>query len=64
MAQTTTVLNAQVKTAKVTQTGNKEMGIEEKTLYYLLVVTDKGQKRLNVGKDTYEEITKITGGKP
>lgn len=55
----TTVNNAQVKVAKVEQTADKEFGIEAKTMYYLLVVTDKGQKRLNVGKDTYETVKEL-----
>lgn len=58
-ATTTTVKNAQVKVAKITQTGNKEMGIEEKNLFYLMVITDKGTTRLNVGEKTYNTINEI-----
>lgn len=58
-AQTTTTKNAQVKVANIKQTGNKEMGIEEKNLYYLLVITDKGQVRLNVGEKTFNTINEI-----
>lgn len=61
--ETTTVLNAQVKTAKINQTGAEELGIASKTLYYLVIINDKGTVRLNVGEKTYTEVTKITGGK-
>lgn len=57
---TTTVLNAQVKVAQIKQTGDKDFGIEEKTLNYLLIVTDKGQVRLNVGDKTYQQVKEIT----
>lgn len=57
---TTTVLNAQVKTAKISQTAAEELGIASKTLYYLAITTDKGTLRLNVGEKTFTEVTKIT----
>lgn len=59
----TTVTNALVKVAKVTQTGNEELGMQEKTLYYLVITTDKGKAQLNVGEKTYTQVNEITGGK-
>lgn len=56
----TTVKNCQIKVAKIKQTAAPEMGIEEKTMYYLLIITDKGQVRLNVGEKTYTTVEEIT----
>lgn len=57
--QVTTVKNAQLKVAQLKQTGDKEMGIEEKTLNYLLIITDKGQLRINVGEKTISTIKEL-----
>lgn len=56
----TTVLNAQVKTAKVTQSGNEELGLKEKNLYYLVIITDKGKMQINVGEKTHDDVKKLT----
>lgn len=58
--QATTVKNAQVKVAKVVQTGNEEFGLKEKTLYYLAIITDKGKMQINVGEKTYLDVQKLT----
>lgn len=55
----TTVTNAQVKTAKVTQTANAELGMAEKNLCYLIIITDKGNVRINVGEKTYTTVTDL-----
>lgn len=56
---TTTVKNAQLKVAKIKQSGDVEFGIEAKTLNYLLIITDKGQLRINVGEKTIETIKEL-----
>ena len=56
----TTVTNAQIKTAKVTQTANQELDIPEKNLYYLVIITDKGTKKINVGEKTHNEVKALT----
>lgn len=56
----TTINNAQVKVAKVVQTGNEEFGLKEKTLYYLAIITDKGKMQINVGEKTYLDVQKLT----
>lgn len=55
-------LNATIKTAKVTQSGNEELGMKEKVLYYLVIENEKGRLQLNVGEKTYTEVKKITEG--
>lgn len=56
---TTTVNNAQVKVAVIKQSGDDEFGIEPKTLNYLLIITDKGQLRINVGEKTIQTIKEL-----
>jgi len=55
----TTVTNAQVKTAKVTQTANEDLGMAEKNLYFLVIITDKGTIKINVGEKTYTTVTEL-----
>lgn len=58
-AETKTVsYNAKVSVSK--QTLNDEEGREVRALYYLAVVTEKGNMKINVGQKTYEEIKKIS----
>lgn len=52
----TTVLNAQVKIG--TQQVMEE-GKVIKEIHYLHVTTDKGTYKMNVGKTTIEEVTKL-----
>lgn len=55
----TTVKNAQLKVATMKQTGDADFGLEEKTLHYLLIITDKGQLRINVGEKTITTIKEL-----
>jgi len=55
----TTLRNALIKVTKVTQSGDEEFGIEPKTVCYLLIVTDKGTHRLNIGEGTVEKLKEI-----
>lgn len=57
--QKTTVKNAQLKVATVKQTGDANFGIPEKTLNYLLIITDKGNVRLNIGDKSYATIKEL-----
>lgn len=60
---TEVVLNANVITTSVTQTANEVLGTAEKTLYYLIIKNEKGEKLLiNVGKKTHDEVKKLTHG--
>lgn len=54
------VKNSKVITAKVTQSGNEELGMKEKNLYYLVIETDKGKLQINVGQKTHDEVKKLT----
>lgn len=56
----TTVLNAQVKVGRITQTADEEFGIEAKETHVMLIITDKGQHKMTVGKETYERIRELT----
>lgn len=56
---TTTVKNAQVKVTKITQTANAELESPEKTMYYLIIITDQGKKSINIGEKTFNDITEI-----
>lgn len=56
-----TVPNAQVKIAKVTQTGDADFGLEPKELSYMIVITDKGTVRMNIGNARYDELKEILG---
>lgn len=53
-------LNAKVVTASVTQSANELLGMETKTLYYLVIETQTGKLQINVGKKTHDEVLKIT----
>jgi hypothetical protein len=55
----TTVPNAQVKVAKVEQTGDKDFGLEPKVLYYLMVITDKGTLRMNIGEKAHNTLKEM-----
>lgn len=55
----TTVTNAQVKVTSITQTANAELGTDEKTLYYLIVITDKGKEVINIGEKTHNKIAAL-----
>lgn len=65
--ETTTVTNAQVKVTTVTQTANAELGTAAKSLYYLIIITDKGKEVINVGQKTHDKVGELLpkkGGKP
>lgn len=51
--------NANVKTAMVTQTGNEELGLKEKNLYYLVIETPKGKLQINVGEKTHNTVKEL-----
>lgn len=53
-------LNAEVKTAKVTQSGNEELGMKEKNLYFLVIETPKGRLQINVGEKTHDTVKELT----
>lgn len=53
-------LNTQVTTTSVTQTANKVLGTEEKTLFYLILETEKGKLIVNVGQKTHDKVKLIT----
>lgn len=55
----TTVLNAQVKVTTATQTGNTELGTKDKTMYYLIIITDKGKHVINVGEGTHNKVAEL-----
>lgn len=59
--QVKTVPNAQVKVAKIKQMGDADFGIEEKELAYLLIITDKGTVRMNIGTARADELKEILG---
>lgn len=52
--------NANVKTAKVTQSGNEELGMKEKNLYFLVIETTKGRLQINVGEKTHDTVKELT----
>lgn len=52
----TTVTNAQVKVTSVTQTANEELGTEAKSLFYLIIITDKGKEVINIGEKTHNKV--------
>ena len=52
----TTVPNAQVKVTSVKQTANTELGTPEKTLHYLIIITDQGKEVINVGEKTHNKV--------
>lgn len=56
----TTVKNAQVKVARIIQSGNEELGLQEKALYYLVIITDKGKLQINVGQKTHDQVQHLT----
>lgn len=58
-AAATTVTNAQVKVTKTEVTANEELGTEAKTIYYLILITDKGKKVINVGKGTHDSVKEL-----
>lgn len=53
-------VNTQVTTTSVTQTANKVLGTEEKTLFYLILETEKGKLIVNVGQKTHDKVKLIT----
>lgn len=52
--------NAHVKTASVTQSGSEELGMKEKTLYFLVIETPVGKLQINVGQKTHDEVKRLT----
>lgn len=58
-AKTEMKLNALIKVAQVKQTGDSDFGLDDKTVSYLLIITPKGNVRLNIGNGRYEEIKEI-----
>lgn len=52
-------MNAQVRTALVTQSPNTILGTPEKTLYYLVINTKNGQHIINIGKKTHDAIEEL-----
>lgn len=64
--ETTTVTNAQVKVTTVTQTANTELGTPAKTLFYLIIITDKGKEVISIGEKTHNKVEALLpkkGGK-
>lgn len=56
-------MNATVKVTNVTQSANKELGIEAKNLYYLIIETKKGKEVINIGQKTHDKIKALDDGK-
>lgn len=54
-------MKAEVTTTFVEQTANKELGVEAKKLYYLIIQTDKGKEVINVGEKTHTKIKNLGG---
>lgn len=54
-------MKAEITVTHVTQTANKELGVEEKKLYYLIVQTDKGKETINIGQKTHDKIKNLGG---
>lgn len=52
-------MKTEVIVAKVTQTAAPELGIKEKTLYYLSIGEGENAVKLNVGEKTYESVKAI-----
>lgn len=52
--------NAQVTTTTVTQTANAELGTPQKTLYYLIIETEKEKMVINVGQKTHDKVKLVT----
>ena len=57
--ETTTLTNAQVKVTSVKQTANTELGTPEKTMWYLIIITDAGKKVINIGEKKHDEIKEL-----
>lgn len=52
-----------ITTTHTTQTANKLLGTEDKTLYYLIIENEKKEKIIiNVGKKTNDSVTKLIEG--
>lgn len=53
-------MKQEVTTAKSTQSAMPELGIEEKTLYYLVIGESPNSVKLNIGKKTYNAVKSLT----
>lgn len=49
-----------VTVTSVTQAGNKILGTEDKTLYYLIIGEGEEKIVINIGLKSYEAIKKLT----
>lgn len=52
--------NATVKAASVTQSAAPELGIEEKTLHYVVIEVGEELIRINTGEKTVNKIKEMT----
>lgn len=56
-------MKTEVKTTSIKQTGNKELGTNDKTLYYLIIGEGENKVIVNIGEKTFNNVNKLTGGK-
>jgi hypothetical protein len=54
------VNNARVQVITATQTAMPELERPEKTMYYVMVETEKGRYVMNIGEKSYKEIKELT----
>lgn len=52
-------MKANVTTTKTVVPANDVLGQNSRTLYYLIIKTEKGQKIINIGEKTHDEIMKL-----
>lgn len=49
-------MNATVKVTTVTQAGNEVLGTKDKTLWYVIIETDKGKMNIGIGETNYNKL--------
>lgn len=52
-------MNAKIQVTSVTQTANEVLGTKERKLHFLVISTEKGNYKMNVGEKTIEEVSKL-----